>query len=95
MEDKIKRFIELSKEFTVKSNDVYGDFNHNAVFTFTGSGGSYYWTGAQAQNIQPPTKLEQFTKEQQDKVEKAKRFEEYITLQRDLSDYYNALIKLK
>lgn len=95
MENKIKRFIELSKEFTVKSDEVYSNFNPNAGFATINNGGLYYTIDAQAQNIKLPTRIEQFTKAQQDKVEKAERYEEYLTLQADLSNYYNALTKLK
>lgn len=94
MENKIKRFIELSKEFTVKSDDVYGNFMPSTYTLGVPNMGGCYVV-AQTQSIKAPTILEQFTKAQQDKVEKAERYEEYLTLQTDLSDYYNALTKLK
>ncbi len=85
MENKIKRFIELSKEFTVGSKEIYGDT------------APIYISGSCVNIIHEfqPTRLESFTKEQQEKVEKAERYEEYLALQTDLSDYYNALTKLK
>jgi hypothetical protein len=89
MEEKIKRFIELSKEFTVKSNNIYGD----SIATYP-STSSVYVDFTHESQLQP-TKLEQFTKAQRDKVEKAERYEEYLTLQTDLSNFYNALTKLK
>lgn len=95
MENKIKRFIELSREFTVGSKEVYGDSIPNMNILTIGNGGGYYTIDAQTQNIKVPTKLEQFAKEQQDKVEKAERYEEYLTLQTDLSNYYKAVTKLK
>ena len=42
-----------------------------------------------------PTPLEQFIKAQEDKVEKAKRYNEYLELRASLLKYYTALEELK
>lgn len=98
MEDKIQRFIELSKEFTVSSDKVYENFypagniisiSSNNTVSFYGSASS------QSESIKYPTKLEQFTAAQEEKVAKAKRYEEYLELQSSLSNYYKAAEKLK
>ena len=95
MENKIKRFIELSIEFTADSREIYGE----SVFSTASS--INMWSGVTISlptpgYQQPPlTRLEQFTKAQQDKAEKVERYEEYLALQTDLLDYYNALTKLK
>jgi hypothetical protein len=90
MENKIKRFIELSKEFTIESKEIYGK-NDSSIYT---AGWTSCATG-QEQHFIKPTRLEVFTEEQNKKIAKAERYEEYLTLQTDLSNYYNALIKLK
>lgn len=95
MENKIKRFIELSKEFTVDSREIYGESLFSTISSHD------MWTGVtvalptHGDHKPPLTRLEQFAKAQQDKIEKVERYEEYITLQKDLSNYYNALTKLK
>lgn len=95
MEHKIKRFIELSKEFTINSNKVYEGFENNVANGFTMSG----WTTASLTNCsgnisKQPTKLEQFEKAQLEKIAKAKRYEEYLQLQTDLLEFYTAKEKL-
>lgn len=95
MENKIKRFIELSKEFTVKSSEAYGDFNpYVGNITINGGCGTYYTINSEEQSKKQPTKLEQFEIAQKEKIEKAKRYEEYLELQSSLSEYYTVLEKL-
>lgn len=95
MENKIRRFLELSKEFTVKSNEVYEGFQET-YGNLTINGGICYsssgYTVSSDQNT--PSKLERFTKSQQEKIEKAERYEEYLKLQSDLLEYYTAKEKL-
>lgn len=94
MEDKIKRFIELSREFTVNRQEIYGEDNTWYGTTSCGVSG----TIRLAYDSDQPTltsELEKFIRNQDKKVKKAERFEEYLTLQTDLSNYYNALTKLK
>ncbi len=97
LNEKLQRFLELSKEFTVGSREVYGDFNQNIGFTSIGSGfnGTLYMAEAAQTIKKEPTKLEQFEIAQKEKIEKAKRFEEYRELQTDLSNYYSALNKIE
>lgn len=91
---KVQRFLELSKEFTVDSNKVYDGFQQQ--FTSISMSG-YYETCCDNRTEQekPPTKLEQFEIAQKEKIEKAKRFEEYLHLQTELSNYYTALNKIE
>jgi len=95
MENKIKRFLELSKEFTVKSHEVYEGFEETYGNITINGGICYTSVGCTTTNgYQTPTKLEQFTKSQQEKIEKAQRYEEYLKLQSDLLEYYTAKEKL-
>ena len=100
MENKIKRFIELSREFTKDAEEVYegfkvdntGDMHINGNFSIgTGNG---YITTAQTYSQITDSKAEQFEKSQLEKINKVKRYEEYLELQTSLSEYYNALNKL-
>ena len=95
MENKIKRFIELSKEFTVDSREIYGESMFSTASSHDMWAGVTISLPTPGDHKPPLTKLEQFTKAQQDKAEKAERYEEYLALQTDLLDYYNALTKLK
>lgn len=90
MEDKIKRFIELSKEFTIDSREIYGKNNDSICFIDSSSFGV-----RQENNFVEPTRLDIFIKAEHKKIAKAGRYEEYLKLQTDLSNYYNALTKLK
>ena len=104
MENKIRRYLELSKEFTVKSHEVYDGFvgtTYSSVnFDVTGV------TGSNTYNVYPtqssvtvnttklPSKLEQFETAQLEKIAKVKRYEEYLQLQTDLLEYHTAKEKL-
>lgn len=87
MEEKIKRFVQLSLEFTIRAKEIYP---MDSLQSYT-SGTIYLSTD----NMTPsPSLLERFTKSQKEKIEKAERYEEYLELQKSLSDYYRALNKL-
>lgn len=93
MENKIKKFLELSKEFIVTSNEVYEGFSDITTgITYTHSG--YGILNGICHNGKQPTKLEQFEKAQLEKIAKVKRYEEYLQLQTDLLEYYTAKEKL-
>lgn len=94
MENKIKRFLELSKEFTVKSHEVYEGFQETYGSLTLNSNG-YYCTRVIGEcPPEQPTKLEQFETAQLEKIAKVKRYEEYLQLQTDLLEYYTAKEKL-
>lgn len=96
MENKIRRFLKLSVEFTVESDEVYEGFIENIgnnILTY----GSCHINSAltyQIDSCKTPTKLEQFTNSHQEKIKKAERYEEYLKLQKDLLEYYTAKEKL-
>jgi hypothetical protein len=100
MEEKIKRFITLSKEFTIDSEDIYKGFqkvSYNPA-VYHGRNTINFGTCTESifvNSLITESKLDQFEFAQLEKINKAKRFEEYLKLQVDLSEYYNALEKLQ
>lgn len=92
MENKIKRFLELSKEFTVKSNEVYEGFQEYCGDLTINTNG-YFYASVNSESKQS-IKLEQFETAQLEKIAKVKRYEEYLQLQTDLLEYYTAKGKL-
>lgn len=95
MEEKIKRFVELSLEFTVSGKEIYKDFTNTHY-----GGGNFIFTGGSCGSISlnpvsTPTQLETLEKNLLEISEKAKRYEEYLELQILLSEYYKALNNLK
>lgn len=96
MENKIKRFIELSKEFIVNGKEIYKNLSGNPYEgNISINTNSSAMGGCCSTQTVSKTQLETFEENATKMVEKAKRFEEYLTLQTDLSNYYNALTKLK
>ncbi len=96
LNEKLQRFLELSSEFTVKSHEVYDGFQEQFTSISINAGcGGYYAIDSSQKEAQQPTKLEQFEIAQKEKIEKAKRYEEYISLQTDLKQYYSALNKIE
>lgn len=93
MEEKIKRFVELSVEFTISSDVIYPTGYNNNTFSISAGSGCIV-TGLQSTFTKEPTRLERFEKFSADKVEKAKRYEEYLELQKDLAEYYKIVDKL-
>ena len=96
MEQKIKRFIELSKEFTLDSDEIYEGFQEmrNNCLTFTGASSVTFASYNNDNLTKYPTKVEQFETEQLEKIAKVKRYEEYLELQSSLLEYYTAKEKL-
>lgn len=94
MENKIKRYLELSKEFTVKSHEVYEGFSENLNYVNIHSGNNHFESMCKSEQPIYPTKAEQFETAQLEKVAKVKRYEEYLKLQSDLLEYYTAKEKL-
>lgn len=97
IEKSVARFVELSKEFTIDGDEVYEGFetkigNSPYIIPTTGSGTVYI--GVQLQYGNVPSKVEQYEKALKEKVEKAKRFEEYLELQKTLTEYFNSVNKL-
>lgn len=88
MENKILRFLELSQEFTIDSKQIFDNDSTNYGFvTISTMSGS-------TQQV-PKTRLEYLTEKLQGEISRAKRFEEYLELRKDLLKYYQALNKLK
>lgn len=94
VQEKVKRFVELSVEFSVKEDEVYRDVDvRNKTISF--HHGHYHAIDMVAYGTEPPvTKIEIFESELKSRMEKARRFEEYISLQKDLGAYFESLSKL-
>ena len=92
VQEKVKRFVELSREFTVEEKEVFGDVKvTNSLFM----GYMHNSISINHYDLQiQPSRLEVFEKQLNEKAEKARRFEEYITLQNDLGAYFRSLDKL-
>lgn len=94
----VARFVELSKEFTTGSDEVYEGFKPHSSGSFSISAGTSYIvssdSGYKLQVNPTPTKLEQYEQSLQKKYEKAKRYEEYLELQKALTEYFNSIEKL-
>lgn len=99
MEDKIKRFIELSKEFTVDGKEIYKDLTNTHYGGVTNTNSCFIGSSTISYSSSPTsvnkTQLETFEENVFKMVEKARRYEEYLILQTDLLNYYKALTKLK
>ena len=91
IEKQVKRFVELSLEFTVSSDEVYEGFSpgHSGL-VFSGNGVCFSGTGY----INVTSKLEQYKLKLEEDATRAERYEEFITLQGDLKNYFDSLEKL-
>jgi hypothetical protein len=92
MKSKILRFLELSKEFTIDSEEI---FTYQPQNNFIISGHGYGTINSQSEQLNSKTRLELLKEKSEKEVSKAERFEEYLQLQTDLLEYYQALNKLK
>lgn len=98
LNEKLQKFVELRKEFTVESSKVYESFNTNSIFTGSTtivSGGCFTSINSLSQTTKEPSKLKQLAIAQKERVEKARRYEEYLELQTSLSNYFPALNRLE
>lgn len=92
MENKILRFLELSKEFTIDSKEIF-EYQQQNDFGIGGHG--YITITSQSKQLNSKTRLELLKEKTEKEVSRAERFEEYLQLQTDLLEYYQALNKLK
>ncbi len=92
MNKKLKRFLELSLEFTINDSDIYGTINSESNYiTYSGS---MYVENLFRDPIPESTKLEKLQIICQEKIDKAGRWEEYKILREDLNNYYKAEDKI-
>ncbi len=94
MEEKIKRFVELSKEFTIEIEEIFEYQPQNITMNYSNFGTLSVNCCTQNQVVSK-TRLEVLKENAEKEISRAERFEEYLKLQADLSDYYNALEKLQ
>lgn len=84
LEVKIKRFVELSLEFSVDKSSIYPN---NSFGLYDKD-----WPFVYRMNIsdKETTPLKELVKECAAKVKKAERFEEYLELQKQFTKYFTA-----
>ena len=83
----VARFVELSKEFTISDSEAYEGFTSNTINWCTSR-----WD---SNNINTNLlKVELYEKFLQDKIGRAKRYEEYLELRKNLGEYFNSVDKL-
>jgi hypothetical protein len=84
LEVKIKRFVELSLEFSVDRTAIYPNHNFVSYHTLTD------FTVVRDRSDEGTTPLKELVKECAEKVKKAERFEEYLKLQKQFTKYFTA-----
>ena len=92
MKNKVLRFLELSKEFTIDSEEI---FEYQPQNNFSIGGHGYITINNQSEQLNSKTRLELLKEKSEKEVSKAERFEEYLELQKDLLEYYQALNKVR
>lgn len=92
MEKQFKRFLELSLKFTKTKSEVLGEFpmesysvNFGQISFLSASGGS---------EIKQKTTADLIREEAEKKAVLAEEYEEYLELQKNLGDYFQATDKL-
>ncbi len=92
IQEQVKRFVELSLEFTVDSEEVYKGFTPtNSIYSIGCNTSSFTLIGGE-QPVKP--RLEQYKESLERDAAKADRYEEYTDLQSKLKNYFNSLEKL-
>lgn len=97
MDKKIERFLELSFKFSVSKDEMFPEYSLPTYATcYDYSRFKDVTTPRENQQEQTPEKTiaEKIMAEARNKAELAEEFEEYIKLQKELQDYYQALNKL-
>jgi hypothetical protein len=82
LEVKIKRFVELSLEFSVDRSTIYPNNNFVSYLTYNNC--------LSTDKAEETTPLKELVKECAAKVKKAERFEEYLELQKQFTKYFTA-----
>lgn len=93
--EKVARFVELSKEFSIKESDMYEGFEVPINYTYSLMASGNAKTSVSSLNS-PETqgKQEAYYNFLNDKMELVKRWEEYKSLQEDLNNYFKSVDKL-
>lgn len=97
VQQKVERFIELSRQFTKSSVELFGYSNEEVC---SGHGQMSLQDVCRAigysymSEYKEPTRAEKIRKEAEEKAKLAEEYDEYIQLQTDLSKYFQALNNL-
>lgn len=97
IEQKILRFIELSREFISQPKDLYDNLVSTNTISVSEVDRSYLLYNASfsnSYNEPSPTQLELLKRSLDAKYEKAQRWEEFVGLRNDLNSYFSAKNKL-
>lgn len=93
MDQKIKKFLELSLEFSLSDSDIYENISQTIIYHNDGVYLSY--DNSQSTPPPTPTNFERLKEKVSEKIAKAERWEEFKTLRNDLNQYYTAKQKLR
>lgn len=96
MDKKIERFLELSFKFSKNAYELFPEYSQPIYNTCTSENSDaveFLLSAMQVKPLQRPVS-EKIMIEARNKAELAEEFEEYIKLQKELQDYYQALNKL-
>lgn len=99
---KVERYIELSIKFQKSAEDLFGKESqsnyiiHGETTIYNSCNSATGYT-SNNQNSTPPVKsrAEKIREKAETEAKLAEEYEEYIQLQRDLKQYYNALNKIE
>lgn len=94
IQNKVQRFVELSKQFSKSEYDLFPQNNGMHQFS-TISSGTCYGTINVNSNQNELTRTEKLQQELTAKIQKSKDYDEYLGLQKDLSEYFSAVNKLQ
>jgi hypothetical protein len=92
--EKVARFVELSKEFTKYEDEIYEGFQIPLSYEYLVSSNTGTINFSNIPNPEYGTKQQEYKKFLNEKIEAVDRWEEYKTLQADLSEYFNSVNKL-
>lgn len=92
---KVSRYLQLSRQFSKSASDLFGNQSNGCsgdYMTLTGvSGGTIYYGDAEPKEF---TRAEKILERAQEEAKRADEFDEFLTLQNELTQYFNALLNL-
>jgi len=96
MEEKFKRFLELSLKFTKNKREVLGDYpqSNNGLLFSNPSIGFAVLNDTQSYKVAEKSTADLIREEAEKKAVLADEFEEYLELQKNLGEYFRITEKL-
>src|SRR6187402_487064 len=96
VEKQVKRFVELSLEFSASSEEAYGGFSYvyGTNISIGYINGNTACISNQYSTVAQKSKLEQYKDKLGEDASRAERYEEFIALQKNLKNYFDSLEKI-